>query len=990
MLKSILIRKSIARKILLPMVWVLLLQSFIFAGTILYGGTIDHLEENSYNILNEQVSSRRNYIQNEMIQRWSNLAEYTEIINTKLIASAINNNLPTSQLNTNSDAVSLMIDNVSDDLIAMLRKNYVTGAFIILETSNEEQNNFEKQGIYIRDLDPISNPKDTSDLLVEFGPSNTIKRLGIALDSNWSPQINLNDSESRDFYDKPFIAALNNPTISSSDLGYWSKPFKLHETDINIITYSIPLKDNYERPYGILGVEISTDYIRSLLPYSDLNSDDNGAYCLAVGNTENNEYTNVVSSGPIYKKILGDSNILNFHTEPINKDIFSLINSEYSSSEVSGCIKSIKLYNRNTPFENDKWVLIGMVENSNLLSFSSSVKFSVLLAFIISIIIGIIGTIIAGIHFTVPITSLVEKVKKSSPESPIKFEKINVNEIDELASAIEILNLNVIEFSSKLSQIISLANLHIGTFEYDINSDRVFCTDALFNMLNINNNFKGSTYISKSLFEERLSILTDEIKPDINKVYRLIDKHNLSKWVKLKTINNNGKILGVLIDVTNETLEKRKIEHERDHDSMTKLLNRRAFNTLVKEKLSSENISHAAFIMCDLDNLKTANDNYGHDIGDQYIQKAASILNIFSEEYNGIVARMSGDEFYAFIDGYDSKEIIREIIMHVEKKMKESFILLPDGSKFQIRASVGVSWYPDDGISYEELSKYADFAMYEVKNSIKNDIKEFNRENYIMAAKLLKNKEELNLLLKENLVKYVFQPIISSQDGSIFGYEALMRPNVETLKSPSDVINLASVNSKLYDLEKLTWFKVLEYYIKQIDKFKDSKIFINSVPNQNLNENDIAIIENKYKKYLKNIVIEIIKSEQADNISIYKKQKTALKWNSAISLDDFGASYNNAANLLNLKPDFVKIDTSIIHSIDKDSNKQKFMQNISKYAHERNINVIAEGIENLREMETVIFCGADYIQGYYIAEPSPNINYIKPHVIEEIKAFWSK
>ncbi len=271
------------------------------------------------------------------------------------------------------------------------------------------------------------------------------------------------------------------------------------------------------------------------------------------------------------------------------------------------------------------------------------------------------------------------------------------------------------------------------------------------------------------------------------------------------------KVLGVVVDVTKEFIEKRKIEYERDFDILTNLLNRRAFHSQIQEKFKNKDeLKIAAFIMWDLDNLKYINDTYGHDAGDEYIRCLADILKKFIS-WNGIVSRLSGDEFYVFIYGYESKDSIRDIINSVKKQMNNTLLKLHDGTEFKIRASAGISWYPDDSTNYDELMRYADFAMYQIKNTIKGEVSEFDINIYNKDSFLLSNREELNKLIDGQLVEYAFQPIVDCK-GKVFAYEALMRPKIKTFSSPIDVIRLARSQSKLYQIERITWFKALKSF----------------------------------------------------------------------------------------------------------------------------------------------------------------------------------
>ena len=260
--------------------------------------------------------------------------------------------------------------------------------------------------------------------------------------------------------------------------------------------------------------------------------------------------------------------------------------------------------------------------------------------------------------------------------------------------------------------------------------------------------------------------------------------------------------------------------------------------------------------------------------------------------------------------------------------------------------------------------------MYKVKNTVKGEFHEFDWESYQRDSYLLRNKEELNKLIEEELVDYYFQPIVSAVDGSVFGYEALMRSRLKTIRSPLEIITLARSQSKLYQIEHLTWFKALSAFLKSGAYAGGTRIFVNSIPNQMLSERDIREIENLYAPLLSQLVIELTEEEKIDERCIASKQDCAARWQANLAMDDFGTGYNGESMLLFLSPHFVKIDISIIHGIDSDPNRRQLLSNLLEYAHERNIQVIAEGVETREEMETVVRAGVDYLQGYYIGTPA--------------------
>lgn len=979
-------RNSIIRKLLIPMIVIVIMQVVLFVSAILSSGIIDILQDNSFNILEQKIQSRSNYLQNEMLQHWSNVSESESLINNAILNKLENKGLTVNDLNNNVLLTTELLNDVSKDVIFMLRKNYVTGAFLILDNNSEE-----KSGLYFRDLDPNSNPSDNSDLLMERGPASVAKNLDIPLDTWWSNKFEFdpdNMSSPKEFFTNPINAAKANDNLSYKDLGYWSKPFSLNEKDIRIITYSIPLLDRNNKPYGVLGIAVSLNYLNSLLPYGEIDSTGKGVYLLAADDNKNMSFEKLMSTGPMINKIVGEEKNLQLDNKEVYNSIHELKTYD-SKKTVYACTKYLDLYNVNTPFYNERWTIIGLIQKDNLLYYSDRFKNLLTVTLIISSLIGIIVVIIAGGRVTRPIRNLAQDVKTSNPREPLKLKKINISEIDELSSAIMTLSTNVADSASKMSQIIKLFNMPIGAFEYKRGEQVVLCTETFFEVIGIEGTERFDSFIDKGYFIKLIKEITIHKENLQDEIYRIEKENRKTRWIKLKILEEDTRTLGVISDVTQDVLEKQKIEYERDYDLLTNILNRRAFHNTVNEKIKDSNLKIGAFIMWDLDNLKYVNDTYGHDYGDEYIRKASIELKTF-EKYRGIVGRRSGDEFYTFLYGYESKDEIREIIRKIHSNIENSTLKLPNNRELKIRISTGIAWYPDDATTFKELAKYSDFAMYKIKRTVKGNISEFDKDEYREDSFLLSSQEDLNKLLDEELIKYAFQPIIDAKTGKVFAYEALMRSQLESLKSPLDIIKLATADSRLYEIERITFFKALEGLVSNLEKFKEAKLFINSIPNYALHNEDLERFEQLYGKYTDRLVIELLENERSNGEDISRKRKFIEKWNAKLAIDDFGSGYNNEAVLLAITPDFVKIDMGIVRGIDKDLNRQQISKNLISYAKQRGIKIVAEGIETREELEKLIEFGVDYLQGYHFSKPEFIPPKISKEIVEEILGINAK
>ena len=233
-------------------------------------------------------------------------------------------------------------------------------------------------------------------------------------------------------------------------------------------------------------------------------------------------------------------------------------------------------------------------------------------------------------------------------------------------------------------------------------------------------------------------------------------------------------------------LERRRIEHERDYDILTGLYNRQAFQRVCESLFAKpETLGHAALLMTDLDNLKTINDTYGHDWGDQYLRQTGRCLAA-STPPGTLAARLwAMSSCCCSTVTTAGMRARREELEKLRAALQDSASILPSGSELHISISGGVAWYPEDSTDFNTLKKYADFAMYQVKHSRKGEMKEFDIGMYNQEAYAMQTRSEFEQMLRDQAVSYHFQPIFSARNGRAIAYEALMRPEMPTLRSPS-------------------------------------------------------------------------------------------------------------------------------------------------------------------------------------------------------------
>lgn len=462
------------------------------------------------------------------------------------------------------------------------------------------------------------------------------------------------------------------------------------------------------------------------------------------------------------------------------------------------------------------------------------------------------------------------------------------------------------------------------------------------------------------------------------------------RYVRMEVKNENWVQIGLVEDVTVSMRERLRIEHERDYDTLTGLYNRRAFKRESESIFGRrKKIRHAAFIMLDLDNLKYINDTFGHDWGDEYIRQAGMCLEEGTPK-GTLCAHISGDEFNILFYGYESQNAIRKEISKLKREISSRIIRLPNGQEFHLSISGGIAWYPEDSNSLGVMRKHADFAMYQVKQTDKGRIAEFDQKAYEEKYRDSQIRKEFHRFVKEELVTYYFQPIISAKTGKIEAYEALMRANLPILKRPDVVMKIAREEGALREIERMTMFRATEAFADLREKKRikgDALLFINSIASQHMAAKDEIEFNNRYAELQKQIVIEITEEESIDYHALETK-KNALGFEGAFALDDYGSGYSNEKSLLDLAPKYIKVDLSIIRDIDTDPDKQQIVENIVAYAHKRDMKIVAEGLETPEEIQKVLELEVDLLQGFYLARPEPVPGNINEDALKIIAAFY--
>lgn len=970
---------TIFHTILRSMLWILFIEIALLVGILYLCRINTSLEQNAVDILQIQTENRQNYLQGQMLDA-QDLSSLAGKINAVTQAMLDDGEISLDTLDSGSDAASPLLLSIGDSLISSMRHRPVTGIFVVLNTHDLDTR--EKGDplpcLYLRDLDPNSSPSQrNSDLMLVRAPAQVVQSLYIATDTSWTPSINYGANGSSGFLYPVFQAAYHgNGELDAADYGHWtSSPYTLSGDDHSAIAYTIPLILDDGTVYGVLGVEILESYLQALLPGTELQNDSSGTYLLGVASNS------AIGKDDLTVSVISASPAANAPQQSYDQTLLlkpSKRGGYQSDSPLGLChaaVAPLTLYNRNAPFSNEQMLLIGSVPVSALYAFSGDVVRLLIIAVLVVLTAGLFSSLVLARKLSRPISRLSDEVahaRESRSSIPI-LSATGIIELDRFSSAFTQLGREVLDTSTKFLRIMDMASVELGGYELRSAPDSIYVTDNFFDLLGMPG--VDADDLTVQSFRELLQRFEHSCPhspaPDGAMLYHIRLPSGKERYLRIETTHEDGTQVGLAEDATANTLEKLRIEHECDYDTLTDLYNRRAFHRICAEFFCSpEKLGHAALLMFDLDNLKQINDTFGHDCGDEYIRLTGECF-AKNAPARTVCARISGDEFNALFYGYNDQDTLRADICALKAALEQSVVQLPSGRELRVSVSGGIAWYPESSTNLITLRKYADFAMYQVKHSRKGELLEFDPEVYRTSLQERRCHEEFRRLINEELISYHFQPIIDAKDGSVFAYEALMRVDLPTLHSPADVLRLAREENCLHEVERITFFCASSAYqaLENAGKVVPSALlFVNSIASQYLTPDELSEYSARYASILPRIVIEITEEECLDPKALRIKQ-TIRGSSGAFALDDYGSGYSNERSLLELSPNYIKIDLSIIRSIDTDANKRQIVSNTVSYAHQRGMKVVAEGLETADEVRTVLSLGVDLLQGFFLAMP---------------------
>ncbi len=426
-----------------------------------------------------------------------------------------------------------------------------------------------------------------------------------------------------------------------------------------------------------------------------------------------------------------------------------------------------------------------------------------------------------------------------------------------------------------------------------------------------------------------------------------------------------------------------ELEYYAVHDPLTGLHNRRQFNDLLRYEIGrSERHKHEfSVLMLDLDDFKDINDSYGHPTGDSALCAIASIL--LEHTRNGdFCARVGGDEFAIILTETGSKgaQIVAE---NVGRALREMALTSTQGNRFHLTVSIGVSTYPVDGQTIDNLLEGVDVAMYKAKDMGKDSVCAFDvTEARVSIRETRDNAENLREALKEGRIVPYYQSIVNCQTGELYAFEALARlksPTGETTAAASFIETIDKYGmARDLDLTMInSAFAAKRACMDANRPESKAKTFINLSVQEIQGRGILGYAEELCQELQlppESIVFELLEREAIGDMTNMRRFLTNLRRKGfAFALDDFGTGYNSFHYLRELRFEYVKIDGAFVRNILNSKIDYALVHNLSRLCQDIGILTVAEFVENQGIWEALKDMGINYAQGYHISMPLPEM-----------------
>ena len=470
--------------------------------------------------------------------------------------------------------------------------------------------------------------------------------------------------------------------------------------------------------------------------------------------------------------------------------------------------------------------------------------------------------------------------------------------------------------------------------------------------------------------------------------YRFRNKSGDYIWVAeigSVVLDENSKatgLRGIMIDITSRKRDEEEIQRLAFYDALTGLPNRRRLVSYLQELIDSAeyDAANGAVIFIDLDNFKTLNDTFGHEVGDGFLKLVAKRL-VNAVRKNDLVGRLGGDEFVVVLqneneDPNNFKIVVERIAKKILKAMEQPYMV--SAHEHYSAASLGIYFFDPEVDTVTEMLQRADMAMYQTKAEGKNDYRIFDPNMQSILSRRATIEADLRRALRNEEFVLHYQPQVF-KNGTLTGFEALLRwqhPD-KGLIQPEEFIALAEETGLIIPISEWALQQACHILVKwsQYPALESISLAVNISIRHFRQPNFVETVSHLIAEIGANphqLKLELTESLLVDEVDAAISKMMKLKeLGLRFSLDDFGTGYSSLSYLGNLPIDELKIDRSFFANSTTQEKDAAIIRTIAVLAQSLQLELIAEGVENIEQQAFLESHGCYVYQGFLYGRPMP-------------------
>ena len=451
------------------------------------------------------------------------------------------------------------------------------------------------------------------------------------------------------------------------------------------------------------------------------------------------------------------------------------------------------------------------------------------------------------------------------------------------------------------------------------------------------------------------------------------------QWMSINAVRNDvGHVVEYVLiasDITDRKEAEERLNYQANYDALTELPNRSLFVDRLRQSMSRARRegTNLALLFIDLDRFKNINDSMGHSAGDKLLVAVAEALRSCVRE-SDTIARFGGDEFAVILSPIYGAKNAGTVAQTLLKVLARPINV--DGYECLIGGSIGISVFPGDGETPEDLIRNADAAMYRAKDSGRNTYEFFTAEMQQQALARIGMERDLRYAIERQEFALHFQPQLGLETGDIIGMEVLVRWESGTrgLVSPGDFISLAEENGQILALGEWVLSEACRQYVQWHKQgIAPSYIAVNVSGRQFRTAHFPKLVQailQDTQMPARGLELELTESflmEDEEHVMLTLGELRAM--GVSLSIDDFGTGYSSLSYLKRFPISTLKIDRSFVRDIPGDDEDVAIVSAIVRMAHALKLSVVAEGVETAEQQRFLHELGCHIIQGFHYSRP---------------------